>query len=124
MCIRDSLTGVDTNQAINATGGQIGSGASIFAPEVASAYANGMIVSFFGSTGVASAITPQASMTTASTTSAVAGASGVQLALAYEQVASDGLTGLRTATGASGTYVGPVSYTHLDVYKRQGGHLP
>ncbi len=100
------LTGVDTNQAINATGGQIGSGASIFAPEVASAYANGMIVSFFGSTGVASAITPQASMTTASTTSAVAGASGVQLALAYEQVASDGLTGLRTATGASGTYVG------------------
>lgn len=38
--------------------------------------------------------------------SAVSGASGVQLALAYEQIASDGLAGVRTATGSSGNYVG------------------
>jgi len=100
------LTGVDTNQAINASGGQFGSGSTIYAPEVAAAYTNGMIVSFFGSTGVASAITPQTSMTTVVKTSAVSGSSGVQLALAYEQIASDGLTGLRSATGASGTYAG------------------
>lgn len=100
------LTGVDTNQAINASGGQFGSGSTLYAPEVAAAYTNGMVVSFFGTTGVASAITPQASMTTVVKTSAVSGASGVQLALAYEQVASDGLTGLRSATGASGTYTG------------------
>lgn len=100
------LTGVDTNQAINASGGQFGSGTTIYAPEVAAAYTNGMIISFFGSTGVASAITPQASMTTVVKTSAVSGANGVQLALAYEQVASDGLTGLRSATGGSGTYTG------------------
>jgi MSHA biogenesis protein MshQ len=100
------LNGVDTNQAINASSGQFGSGTTIYAPEVAAAYANGMIVGFFGSTGVGSAITPQASMTTVAQTNAVSGSTGVQLALAYEQVASDGLTGLRTATGASGTYAG------------------
>lgn len=100
------LTGVDTNQAINASGGQFGSGSTLYAPEVAAAYANGMIVSFFGTTGVASAIVPQASMTTAVATSAYSGSSGVRLAAAYEQVASDGLTGLRTASGASGTYTG------------------
>ena len=102
------ITGVDTNQAINASGGQIGSGASIFAPEVASAYTNGMVVSFFGTTGVGSSIVPQASMTVppSGTTSAVSGVNGVQLALAYEQVASDGLTGLRAATGDSGNFVG------------------
>ena len=98
------LTGVDTNQAINASGGQFGSGSTLFAPEVAAAYANGMIVSFFGTTGVASAIVPQASMTTAVSTSAYSGSSGVRLAAAYEQVASDGLTGLRTATGAGGNF--------------------
>lgn len=100
------LTGVDTNQAINATGGQFGSGTTIYAPEVAAAYTNGMIVSFFGTTGVGSAVSPQASMTTAVATGAFSGSSGVRVATAYEQVASDGLTGLRTATASSGTYVG------------------
>lgn len=100
------LTGVDTNQAINATGGQFGSGTTIYAPEVAAAYTNGVIVSFFGTTGVGSAVSPQASMTTAVATGAFSGSSGVRVAAAYEQVASDGLTGLRTATASNGTYVG------------------
>ena len=102
------ISGVDTNQAINASDGRLGTGASIVAPEVASAYKNGMLIGFFGTTGVGSSIVPQASMTVPAngTASAVSGTAGVQLALAYEQIANDGLTGVRTATGASGNYVG------------------
>lgn len=103
------LSGVDTNQAINASDGLTGVGATLVAPEVAAAYQNGIVISFFGSTGTATNITPQASMTVPAngTSSAVsAGGVGVQLALAYQQVASDGLTGVRTATGTSGNYVG------------------
>ena len=102
------IRGVDTNQAINASDGRLGTGTSIVAPEVASAYTNGMLVSFFGTTGTGSSIAPQAGMTVPAngTASAVSGSAGVQLALAYEQIASDGLTGVRTATGASGNYVG------------------
>ncbi len=100
------FSGVDTNLAINASAGQFGSGTTLVAPEVAAAYANGVIVSFFGSTGVSTAIAPQASMTTANSATAASGSSGVRLALAYETVASDGLTGVRTATASSGTFAG------------------
>ncbi len=102
------IAGVDTNLAINGADGRAGSGSTIVAPEVAAAYSNGMLMSFFGTTGVATGIIPQASMTvpTNGKASAIAGASGVQLALAYEQIASDGLTGVRTAAGTSGDYVG------------------
>lgn len=102
------LRGVDTNQAINSYGSVQGIGTALVAPEVAQAYTNGMLVSFFGSTGTASSITPQASMTVPSggQTSAVSGGSGIQMAAAYEQLTSDGFTGVRTATGDSGTYIG------------------
>lgn len=102
------LRGVDTNQAINSYGSVQGSGTTLVAPEVAQAYTNGMLVSFFGSTGTASNITPQASMTIPSggQTSAVSGGSGIQMAAAYEQLTDDGFTGVRTASGANGTYIG------------------
>jgi MSHA biogenesis protein MshQ len=102
------VTGVDTNQAINAVAGGSGSGSTLTAPEVAASYQNGMLMAFFGSNGVASSITPQASMTVPANCqiSAASGGGGVQLALAVEQVASDGLTGVRTATGASGNFIG------------------
>lgn len=102
------IRGVDTNQAINSYGVVQGSGTALVAPEVAQAYTNGMMVSFFGTTGAASSITPQASMTVPSggQTSAVAAGAGVQLAAAYEQLTNDGFTGVRTATGADGTYIG------------------
>jgi MSHA biogenesis protein MshQ len=99
------FSGVDTNQPINAWAGGVGVGTSLTGPEVAAAYAGNLLVGFFGTTGAGSAIAPQASMT-ATTTSAVVGGVGVQAALAYEQLSTAGLTGIRSATGASGTYIG------------------
>lgn len=106
--IMADLTGVDTNLAINASDGRSGTSASLVAPEVAAGYTNGVIMSFFGTTGTATVITPQASMTvpTNGKANAVAAGAGIQMALAYEQIASDGLTGVRTATGTSGNYIG------------------
>lgn len=102
------VTGVDTNQAINASVGAGGEGSTIVAPEVSATYPNGMLLAFFGTSGAATAIAPQASMIvpTNGKASAVSGGSGVQLALAYEQISSAGFTGVRTATGTSGNYVG------------------
>lgn len=102
------LNGVDTSQAINSYGVVQGNGTSLVAPEVAQTYASGMIVSFFGTTGTTVSITPQPSMTVPSSgqASAVAGGAGIQMAAAYEQLANSGLTGVRTATGTLGNYIG------------------
>lgn len=102
------VNGVDTNQVINSYGVVQGSGTSLVAPEVVQAYANGMMISFFGTTGTGSAITPQSSMTVPSNgrASAVSGSSGIQMATAYEALSSAGFTGVRTAAGATGTYIG------------------
>lgn len=102
------VNGVDTNQAINSYGVVQGSGTTLVAPEVAQAYANGMMISFFGTTGTGSVIAPQNSMTVPSggQANAMSGSSGIQMAAAYEQLSNSGFTGVRTATGATGTYIG------------------
>lgn len=103
-----TIAGVDTNQAINAADGRAGTGDTIVAPEVAAAYNNGMLVAFFGTTGVSSAITPQTSMTVPANGRSSAGttSAGVSLALAFESIANEGLTGVRTASATTGNYVG------------------
>ena len=102
------VNGIDTSQPINASAGGLGSGATLLAPEIASGYQNGVFLGFFGTTGAATSISPQNSMTVPSgaRTNAVAGGAGVQLAFAYEQIANAGLTGVRIATGSSGNFVG------------------
>ena len=103
-----NINGVDTSQAINASAGGTGSGSILQAPEIASGYQNGLFLGFFGTTGTASSISPQNSMTVPSggQTNAFAAGAGVQLAFAYELIANAGLTGARTATGSSGNFVG------------------
>jgi MSHA biogenesis protein MshQ len=98
------FAGVDAGVAINASAGQIGSGTSIVAPELAVAYSSSTFVGFFGTTGVSSAITPQATMAFVNSTSAASGGVGVRSAMAYEALTSDGLSGVRTAAAALGTY--------------------
>jgi MSHA biogenesis protein MshQ len=102
------VNGVDTSQPINASAGRLGSGATLLTPEIASGYQNGMFLSFFGTTGAATSISPQNSMTVPSggQVNAVAGGVGVQLAFAYEQIANAGLTGVRIAIGSGGNFVG------------------
>jgi MSHA biogenesis protein MshQ len=106
--ILTDITGVDTSLPINASAGGTGSGATLQAPEIASGYQNGVLLAFFGTTGAAGSISPQNSMTLPSgaQANAVAAGAGVQVAFAYEQLASAGLTGVRTATGASGNFIG------------------
>ena len=98
------FSGVDTNQPINASAGSVGVGSSLVAPEVAAAYAGNLLVAFYGTTAAGSAIVPPSSMTPNTTRAVVAGV-GVQVALAYEPLSAAGLTGIRTATGTSGSYV-------------------
>ncbi len=98
------FSGVDGGVAINSSAGQLGSGSSIVAPELAVAYSSSTFVGFFGTTAVASAITPQATMASINSAAAASGSDGVRSAMAFESLTSDGLSGVRTASASAGTF--------------------